>query len=126
MMQYDAKNSKEYLELLDNDWRKEKLLEIRSVILEYGSELEESIKYKMLGYGKDELLVFSLNAQKSYVSLYVGTIEKIDNASILLAAYDYGKGCIRIKKSIDIHETGLEKFIKQTIDIWRAGGDTSC
>ena len=126
MMQYAAKNSKEYLELLDNDWRKEKLLEIRSVILEYGSELEESIKYKMLGYGKDELLVFGLNAQKSYVSLYVGTIEKIDNASILLASYDYGKGCIRIKKSIDIHKTGLETFIKQTIDIWRAGGDTSC
>lgn len=26
----------------------------------------------------------------------------------------------------DIHKTGLETFIKQTIDIWRAGGDTSC
>lgn len=121
-MQYDAKNPEEYFELLENDWRKEKLMDVRRLILEYGPELEEGIQYKMLIYSD----VFGLNAQKWYVSLYVGTIDKIENASILLAGFDYGKGCIRIKKSIDIHKTGLEKFIKQTIDIWRAGGDTSC
>ncbi len=125
-MQYDAKNPEEYLELLDQDWRKERLLEVRSMILTYGTDLEESIQYKMLGYGKNELQIFGLNAQKGYVSLYVGTIDKINDASELLAGYDYGKGCIRIKKSIDIHKTGLEVLIKRTIDIWRAGGDTSC
>ena len=113
-------------ELLENDWRKEKLMDVRRSILEYAPELEESIQYKMLCYGNEELKLFGLNAQKSYVSLYVGTIRKIENASILLAEFDYGKGCIRIKKSIDIHKTGLDTFIKQTIDMWRAGGDTSC
>lgn len=31
-MQYDAKNAEEYLEMLEDDWRKEKLLAIRQMI----------------------------------------------------------------------------------------------
>lgn len=125
-MQYKAKNPENYIELLENDWRKEKLLGIRYIILEYAPELEESIHYKMLCYGNALNKIFYLNAQKSYVSLYVGTIEKVENSDILLEKFNYGKGCIRIKKSSDISDAGLESFIKRTIDIWRAGGDTSC
>lgn len=125
-MQYEANSPMEYLELLEDDWRKVKLMEVRRIILEYGPELEEGILYKMLCYGDERSKLFSLNAQKSYVSLYVGTIDKIGNANILLSGYDYGKGCIRIKKSIDIQKTELESFIKQTIDQWRVGGGTSC
>ncbi|HLR11657.1 MAG TPA: DUF1801 domain-containing protein [Sporosarcina sp.] len=125
-MQYDANNPEEYLELLEEDWRKEKLLLIRQMILSYAPELEEIIRYKMLNYGKEDQYIFALNAQKHYVSLYVGTIDKIDNANMLLEGYNYGKGCIRIKKSIKMEQTGLEQFIHQTIDMWRAGKDTSC
>lgn len=125
-MLYDAKDSNEYLEMLESDWRKEKLLAIRQMILEYAPELEETIRYKMLNYGQDDTYILALNAQKHYVSLYVGTIDKIQNAGSLLAGYNFGKGCIRIKKSIKIEETGLEPFIRKTIDMWRAGEDTSC
>lgn len=125
-MQYDVKNSKEYLELLEDDWRKEKLLAIRQIILTYAPELEEVIRYKMLNYGQDDNYVFALNAQKHYVSLYVGTIDKVKNAETLLAGYNYGKGCIRVKKSIKIENTGLEPFIHKTVDMWRAGEDTAC
>src|SRR5699024_862738 len=125
-MQYDANNPEEYLELLEEDWRKEKLLLIRQMILSYAPELEEIIRYKMLNYGKEDQYIFALNAQKHYVSLYVGTIDKIDNANMLLEGYNYGKGCILIKKSIKMEQTGLEQFIHQTIDMWRAGKDTSC
>ncbi len=125
-MQYDAKTAKEYLNLLENDWRKEKLLTIRQMILAYAPELEEVIRYKMLNYGKDDIYVFALNAQKHYVSLYVGTIDKVENAETLLAGYNYGKGCIRVKKTIKLEETGLEQFIHKTIDMWRAGEDTAC
>lgn len=125
-MQYQAKTPEEYLDLLENDWRKERILDIRRIILEYAPELEESIQYKMLCYGNELTQVFYLNAQKSYVSLYVGTIEKVEDSDILLEKLSYGKGCIRIKKSIDISNTGLEAFIKQTINIWRTGGDISC
>lgn len=124
-MQYEANRPEEYFELLEDDWRKEKLMDVRRIILEYAPELEESICYKMLCYGNESVQLFSLNVQKSYVSLYVGTIGKVENSNILLDGFDCGKGCIRIKKSIKIL-TGLETFIKRTIDIWRAGGDTSC
>ncbi len=125
-MQYDANNAEEYLELLEDDWRKEKLLAIRQMIVTYAPELEEVIRYKMLNYGKDDIYVFALNAQKHYVSLYVGTIDKIENAGALLKGYNYGKGCIRVRKSIKIENTGLEQFIHKTIDMWRAGEDTAC
>ncbi|WP_218147438.1 DUF1801 domain-containing protein [Pisciglobus halotolerans] len=61
-----------------------------------------------------------------YVSLYVGSIQKIENAEQLLEGFQYGKGCIRIRKTIDLKETGLESFIKQTIEKWQAGEDISC
>lgn len=125
-MQYDEKTAEEYLEMLENDWRKEKLLMIRQMIVDYAPEMEEVIRYKMLNYGKDDDYIFALNAQKHYVSLYVGNIEKIDNAETLLEGYNYGKGCIRVRKTINIEETGLEQFIQKTIDMWRAGQDTSC
>jgi uncharacterized protein YdhG (YjbR/CyaY superfamily) len=125
-MQYDAKNAEEYLALLEEDWRKEKLLAIRQMIIAYAPELEEVIRYKMLNYGKDDNYIFALNAQKHYVSLYVGTIDKIENAETLLTGYNYGKGCIRVKKSIKIEDTGLEQFIHKTVDMWRAGEDTAC
>lgn len=125
-MQYEAKTPKEYFELLDDDWRKEKLLIVREFILENAPELEEGIQYKMLCYGSETSKLFHLNAQKSYVSLYVGNIEKIEDANKFLSGLDYGKGCIRIKKSVDLHNSGLEDFVKKTIFIWRAGNDTSC
>ncbi|KAB7667718.1 iron chaperone [Bacillus sp. B1-b2] len=125
-MQYDAKNSEEYLELLEDDWRKEKLLVIRKMIVDYAPEMEEEIRYKMLNYGKDDNYVFALNAQKHYVSLYVGTIDKVKNAEALLAGYNYGKGCIRVKKSLKMEDTGLEQFIQKTVDMWCAGEDTAC
>lgn len=125
-MQYDANDPEEYVELLEDDWRKEKLLAIRQMIFSYAPELEEVIRYKMLNYGKDDYFIFALNAQKHYVSLYVGTIEKIENAETLLVGYNYGKGCIRVRKSIKIENTGLEPFIRKTIEMWRAGEDTSC
>lgn len=125
-MQYDASTPEEYIEMLDEDWRKEKLLAIRKMILDYAPELEESIRYKMLNFGKGDSYVFALNAQKNYVSLYVGTIDKIKDAHRLLEGYNYGKGCIRVRKTLDIEQTGLEQFIHNTVDMWRAGEDASC
>ena len=68
-MQYDVRTPVEYLEALEDDWRREKLLELRSIIMEYGPELTEEIQYKMLSYRDERGPVFGLNAQKHYVSL---------------------------------------------------------
>jgi len=125
-MQYDVNTPAEYLEALEDDWRREKLQNLRKIILSKAPELGESIQYKMLGYGDNEETIFHLNAQKNYVSLYVGNTKKIDQHGDLLKDLDIGKGCIRFKKSISISDTRIEEFIERTIDLWRNGEDTSC
>jgi len=122
-MQYDVTSPSEYLNALDEDWRKETLLKIR-VMLE--AELEEGIEYKMLSYRLKGRSVFQLNAQRNYVSLYVGTIDKVPGAEELLKGLDRGKGCIRIKKSVVIEETQLSPFIARVIDMNKKGMETGC
>jgi len=125
-MQYDVKTPKEYLAILDKDWRKDKLMKVRELINKNGPELTEGIHYKMLSYSYADNVIFCLNVQMAYVSLYVGDIEKVENARKLLNDFNIGKGCIRIKKSINVQESNLEKFIGNTIEIWRKGGETDC
>ena len=126
-MIHGGKNAQEFLNNLKNDWRKEKLLEVRELVLCH-SQLSEGMNYGMLSYGdgnEDEPL-FHLNAQKNYVSLYVGDISKIDPDNDILKGLSLGKGCIRISKTKNISETGLKEFIDKTVDLWLNGKDTNC
>ncbi|QPC45554.1 iron chaperone [Mangrovibacillus cuniculi] len=125
-MQYDVSTPHEYIEVLEHDWRKDKLLAIRELIQTLAPELEEGIQYKMLAFGKGNDYLFHLNAQKNYVSLYVGNIEKVDPTQQLLEGFNVGKGCIRLKKSNDITSSNLPAFIEKAIALWRNGIDTSC
>lgn len=125
-MQYDAKTPEEYMELLEPDWRKDRVEELRALIKKLCPDLVEGIEYKVLSYGKDSKNIFHINAQKAYVSLYVGNIDKVENARDLLQEFNMGKGCIRIKKSITLSETKIDVFIEQVRDLWNKGGDTDC
>jgi len=125
-MQYNASTPAEYLDQLPNDWRKAKLLHIRDWIKQHAPEANEFIDYKMLAYGSEQAGLFHLNAQKNYVSLYVGDTTKIDESGALLEGLDCGKGCIRIKKSVDVANTQLELFIKKAIALWKLEVDLGC
>ncbi len=125
-MQYKAKNPKEYLEMLEDDWRREKLLELRTIIKKVAPEIKETIEYNMLGYGTGGKNIFHLTAQKAYVSLYIGNIDKVENARTMLKEFEMGKGCIRIKKKVQLDETKIAEFIAQTYAFQEMGGDTSC
>ncbi len=121
----DAENPIEYLSLLPEDWKKEKLLAIREMVLSH-NQLQESMDYKMLSYGHEGNQLFHLNAQKNYVSLYVGNIEKVPDGRELLKDLDLGKGCIRIKKSVNLEKTQLSEFIEKSVELWLKGTDLSC
>ena len=125
-MQYDVKTPAEYLEKLEDDWRKEKIEQVRKMILCKDSSIREGINYKMLSYEMLGNNIFHLNAQRAYVSLYVGNIEKVDKSQELLSEFNVGKGCIRIKRDIQLEHTRLEEFISKTIELWRKGGSTEC
>ena len=110
-MQYAATTPAEYLAQLDDDWRREKIQQLRALIQAQAPFLTEDINYKMLGYGDANGRLFHLNAQKNYVSLYVGDAAKIDPDGALLAGLNVGKGCIRFTKSVSIPETRIDEFI---------------
>lgn len=99
-MQYNVNTPEQYLTQLEADWRKETLLEIRSMIQTHGAALSEGIEYKMLAYQLNGKTVFHLNAQKNNVSLYVGNTQKVENSDAMLKGLDLGKGCIRIKRQL--------------------------
>ena len=111
---------------LDLDWRKEKLKELREMILQQDSAIQESISYKMLCFKLNDTVLFHLNAQRGYVSLYCGDTKKIDPDGDLLAGLRIGKGCIRFTKTIDISKTRIEDFIKQAISLLKEGEDIAC
>jgi uncharacterized protein YdhG (YjbR/CyaY superfamily) len=125
-MQYDVSTPDEYLSVLEQDWRRDTLMSLREIIQRNAPELKEAIKYKMLSYEDDRGPVFALNAQKGYVSFYVGNAEKVDPAGELLGGLDCGKGCIRFKKSVKVPETRIDEFISRAAAMRRQGGDIEC
>ena len=125
-MQYTADNPTEYMQHLEDDWRKEVLNQVRSMILSNSACAGEVIEYNMLAYKFADSVLFHLNAQRNYVSLYVGNINKIQGGREMLESLDLGKGCIRIKKSVSLQDTNLEGFINRVVDKWKAGNDISC
>lgn len=97
-MQYDVKTPKEYLNQLEKDWRYEKVQQLRKIIQAKAPKLVEGIHYKMLSYSDEKGVLFQLNAQRNYVSFYVGDIKKVDPEGTMLKGLNQGKGCVRFKK----------------------------
>jgi uncharacterized protein YdhG (YjbR/CyaY superfamily) len=125
-MQYDAKTPTEYLKLIEQDWRKDKLVELRNLIKKHGPDLEEGMKYGMLSYKGSKGGGFALNAQKNSVNFYVGTATKVDPDGTLLVGLDIGKGCIRFKKTTVVAKTRIEEFIKKAAGMLSKGEDIGC
>ena len=125
-MQYDASTPQEYVAQLEDDWRKPCLLKIRDLLINTCPTLDEAINYKMLAYSDNRGPLFHLNAQKNYVSLYIGDAKKVDPSGELLKGLDVGKGCLRFKKSTNIDDTDLPTFIARTYELWNKGVDVGC
>lgn len=125
-MLYDVKSPEEYLKQLPDDWRHEKVNALREIIKDKRPKLTEKINYKMLAYGDDDNIVFCLNAQKNYVSLYVGNASKVDPDGRLLKGLNVGKGCIRFTKSVEISDTRIDEFVKRAVEMWENGEDFDC
>lgn len=125
-MQYDVKTPAEYFQMLDDDWRRAKLQQLRELILLNAPGVTESIQYKMLCYGDGSRAVFHLNAQKNYVSLYVGDLKKIDPTGELVNGLNMGKSCIRFNKSIALSDTRIDELIESAVQLWQRGENVGC
>lgn len=125
-MQYDVSTPEEYFDALDDDWRKARILDLRDLIARLAPNWREGIEYKMLSYSDEIGSVLHLNAQKSYVGVYVGDIAKVDPDGSLLGGLDLGKGCIRLKKRDDLTETGVPRFLERLVALRRDGVELGC
>ncbi len=125
-MQYDAGTPEEYLRELEDDWRRETLLQLRQVVFSAAPHLNEGINYKMLSFSDERGTVFHLNAQKHYVSLYVGNAGRIDPGGELLKGLNVGKGCIRFSKSVDVSGTRIGEFVSRAIALRERGEEFDC
>lgn len=121
MVSYTANSPNAYLADLEEDWRKDKLLAIRQLAFRLSPEdWVECTNYGMLGYGPKDDPIMHLNAQKGYVALYVGDVERIDPGRKLLGGVNCGKGCVRFKKKDEIGEN-VEKFLSAYMELKRKG-----
>lgn len=100
-MQYDAETPEDYLEMLDDDWRRVRLLAIREMLLEVPG-IAEGIGYGMLQYRVGGEVFAHLNAQKAYVGVYLGELERIDPGAEIRGAMNCGKSCVRVRKRADL------------------------
>lgn len=125
-MQHNAKTPAEYLDMLEDDWRKAKLIELRQLIQKLGPELEEGIRYRILSYSGSKGGAFALGAQKNSVNFYVGSAKKVDTDGSLLRGLDVGKGCIRFSKTVAIADTRIADFIAKAMTMWRNREDLGC
>lgn len=112
-MIHDASNPKEYLNVLDDDWRKERLLEIRDLLLAV-PKAQEGMRYKMLHFGVGEASLASLNAQKGYVAIYMDDLAVLDPDGTLRDGLDCGKSCVRVKKRTDMEK--VRALIARRVD----------
>lgn len=126
MVGYAAETPAQYLDMLDDDWRRDTVLQLRALIHAAAPDWNECIVYKMLGYRSGDDLVMCLNAQKQYVSLYVGNAESVDPDGTLLAGLDRGKGCIRFKRHVAVADTRIGVFIEHAARLHRDGVDIGC
>ena len=115
--------SEEYFDMLE-DTGGGTNLEVPSYLGARPGVGRECIKYKMLAYGRNKGMFSALTKKGMSVCMWV--ISARSNASALLEPFNIGKGCIRIRKSIDIPKTGLEEFIRSAVALWRKGEDSSC
>jgi len=125
-MQYDQPDPAAYLANLENDWRRVKVLELRALIEVAAPEAEQFMQYKMLAFGAPGRTLFHLNAQKNYVSLYVGNAARIDPDRQWLSGLNVGKGCIRFSKTVEVANTRIDEFIAAAVARWRNGQDVGC
>ena len=99
-MQYDAQTPEAYLRLLEDDWRRVHLLNVRQAMLAVPG-IEEGIGHGMLQYRLGGEVFAHLNAQKGYVGVYLGVLEKIDPGAAIRGGMSCGKTCLRLRKRDD-------------------------
>jgi uncharacterized protein YdhG (YjbR/CyaY superfamily) len=93
--------------------RKEALETIRGFILDTIPDIEETMRYNMPTYEKDEVAC-ALASQKHYISLYMD-VDLVEGHREKLKHLDVGKSCIRFKKIDDLPFDIVKEILEETV-----------
>jgi len=125
----DAKTPEEYIAQVEEK-RRDDIQKLHELVREVAPELEPTMDFKMLGYGKmkykyasgreGEWMKIGIANNKQYISVYCcaaddeGYVaerykERLPKASI-------GKSCVRFKRVSDLDEDALRELIRESAD----------
>ena len=125
----DAKTPEEYIAQVEEK-RRDDIQKLHDLVREVAPELEPTMEFKMLGYGKmkykyasgreGEWMKIGIANNKQYISVYCcaaddeGYVaerykERLPKASI-------GKSCVRFKRVSDLDEDVLRELIRESAD----------
>ena len=124
-MQYDVSSPEEYLEALDHDWRKDRLWRSEDSSSSTAPSLRRAFSTKCSAMAVE---IGSLRPQcPKGIRQFVRGFNRQDRKCQRLAGVlQHREGMYSDQEVVDVRSTGLEEFIKKTIDLWRNGQDTSC
>lgn len=125
----NAKTPEEYIAQVEEE-RRDDIQKLHDLVREVAPELEPTMDFKMLGYGKmeykyasgreGEWMKIGIANNKQYISIYCcaaddeGYVaerykERLPKASI-------GKSCVRFKRVSDLDEEVLRELIRESAD----------
>ena len=121
----DAKSPEEYIAQVEEK-RRDDIQKLHDLVREVAPELEPTMEFKMLGYGKmkykyasgreGEWMKIGIANNKSYISLYCCAVD--DDGYVAeryrerLPKANIGKSCVRIKRLSDLDEEALRDLIR--------------
>ena len=110
-MQSKATTVTEYLKTVPVD-RLDALIELRDLCMRHLKGFKEGMQYGMPSYSINDDVKVAWNSQKNYISLYILTDSILVKFKNELKNIDYGKSCIRFKKTSDMDFTLIENIIQ--------------
>ncbi len=124
----NAKTHAEYIAAVE-EGRRDDIQRLHDLIREVAPELEPTMEFGMMGYGKyhyryksgreGDWMKLGVANNKRYISLYC--CATLDGAYVAegfrerLPKADIGKSCVRFKRLSDLDEDVLEELIRTTV-----------
>ena len=114
-MQSDAETVDEYIETLEGE-RKEAIIRLREIVRETHPHIEESMKYRMPTYYKNDGSYIAYASQKQYISLYIRSEKLVLKYKPKLGKVSLGKNCIRFRKLADMKFEIIRQLLEEIKD----------
>lgn len=114
-MKSKANSIEEYLQEVPAK-RKDALIKLRELCHHHLTEHEESMKYSMPSYERNDQVEVAFASQKQHICVYILKHEVMLNNSDKLQGINHGKGCIRFSNPEKIDFELISHLLQETLE----------